>query len=127
MQNNPVILFDGVCKLCNGSVDFIVKRDRSGIFRFIALQSEEGEKYIKRFHIPDETDSVVLVYRNRVYTESEAIIEICRFLPSPWKWIAGIKILPEKWRNNIYRLIARNRYFIFGKNEKCRMNSFETP
>ena len=121
MNKNPIVLFDGVCNLCNGTVDFIFKRDRKKQFRFVALQSETGDKVREKYHIPVEIDSVILIYEGKVFYESDAALEIARLLPAPWKWAVIFKFRPVGWRNAVYRWIARNRYHWFGKREICRI------
>ena len=116
-----IILFDGVCNLCNGAVNFILKRDKRKQFQFVALQSEKGINLISKFKIVPETDSVILILNNQVYTESDAAIEIAKLLPVPWNWLSAIKIIPKKLRDGIYKWIAKNRYRWFGKRETCRM------
>jgi predicted DCC family thiol-disulfide oxidoreductase YuxK len=125
MNNNPLILFDGVCNLCNGTVDFIMKRDPKKKFRFVALQSEAGEVTRKKFSIPDEIDSVVLIYNEKVYYESDAALEIALLLPAPWKWSVVLNFVPVGWRNTVYKWIARNRYRWFGKKKECRIPALE--
>ena len=120
-SNKPIILFDGICNLCDSSVNFILKRDKKSLFRFVTLQSEEGEKIIATHKIPPESDSVILVQNNTVFIESDAAIEICRKLPTPWKWLSITKKLPKKWPDKLYRLIAKNRYKWFGKRDSCRV------
>lgn len=124
-SKNPIILFDGVCNLCNGGVDFLLRRDRKKQFRFIPLQSESGKLYIRKFQIPVNTDSVILIRFNQVYFESDAIIEIAGMLNYPWKLGVIAKIIPKKIRNSLYRIIARNRYRWFGKRSTCRIPSSE--
>jgi predicted DCC family thiol-disulfide oxidoreductase YuxK len=121
MTNNPLVLFDGVCNLCNGTVDFMLKRDPKKQFRFVALQSEAGEKIREKFRFPEEIDSVILIHKEEVFYESDAVLEIARLLPAPWKWAVVFKIVPVNWRNAVYRWIARNRYHWFGKKENCRI------
>jgi predicted DCC family thiol-disulfide oxidoreductase YuxK len=123
MENYPLILFDGVCNLCNGAVDFILRHDRKRRFRFVALQSEAGEKAIKNLGIPSETDSVILYREKQLFIESDAAIEIARLLPIPWKWAVILKIIPKKLRDRIYRRVAKNRYRWFGKKQACRLPS----
>jgi predicted DCC family thiol-disulfide oxidoreductase YuxK len=125
MTNNPLVLFDGVCNLCNGTVDFMLKRDREKQFSFVALQSEAGEKIKEKFRFPAETDSVILIHREQVFYESDAALEIARLLPAPWKWAVIFKVVPVGWRNAVYRWIASNRYRWFGKRKECRMPSAE--
>ncbi len=120
-KQNPVILFDGVCNLCNGTVDFLLKRDRRKQFRYAALQSESGKALIQKFHIPEQTDSVILINLNKVYFESDAAIEICNLLPYPWRLGIIFQIIPKIIRDKIYRWVAKNRYRWFGKRETCRI------
>lgn len=122
MENGkPILLFDGHCNLCNGTVDFILKRDKKKLFRFGALQSGSGGELVRRFQIPKETDSVILILNNEVFIESDAAIEIARLLPAPWKWFGIFKYIPKKLRDRIYRWIAKNRYRWFGKRTDCRV------
>lgn len=121
----PIILFDGVCNLCNKWVDFILKRDKKKIFRFVALQSETGRFLIKKFDVLTEIDSVILIFRNSVFIESDAAIEISKLLPFPFNCVVGFKIIPKNWRDNLYKWIARNRYRWFGKNDTCRIPTME--
>src|SRR6056297_3398769 len=121
MSLHPIILFDGVCNLCNGTVDFIIRRKRGGQFRFVALQSEAGEKLRQHFNIPPETDSVVLIFNGDVYFESDAVLKTAWLLSYPWRLAVGLRIIPERWRNKIYRWIASNRYKWFGKKDTCRI------
>ena len=117
----PVILFDGFCNLCSGTVDFLLKHDRKKQFSFISLQSVEGKLLILKYQIPADTDSVILIKSNRIYFESEAFVEIVATLNFPWKLISVIKFIPAQIRNSIYRWIAKNRYRWFGKRESCRI------
>ncbi len=116
-----VILFDGFCNLCSGSVDFIIQRDRIRTFRFVALQSEPGIFLRKKFALPEETDSVILWQNGRFYFYSEAALIIAKHMNYPWP-VAGIfKYVPLVVRDRIYKWIARNRYKWFGKRQVCRM------
>jgi predicted DCC family thiol-disulfide oxidoreductase YuxK len=126
MENQyPIILFDGFCNLCNGTVDFLLKRDHKKQFRFAPLQSETGKLLIQKFEIPSNTDSVILIKLNRIYFESDAAIEIAGILPFPWKLGVIFKIVPKKIRNGLYRWIAKNRYRWFGKRTTCRIPTSE--
>ena len=116
-----IILFDGICNLCNGAVNFILKRDKKKQFRFVALQSEKGIDLISKFKIAPETDSIILILNNQIYTESDAAIEIAKLLPAPWNWLSVFKIIPKKVRDGIYKWIAKNRYRWFGKRKTCRI------
>ncbi len=120
-MNYPLVLFDGICNLCNRAVDFILKRDPKKRFRFVAIQSEAGQFLMARFNIPAETNSVILIVGALVYTQSEAVLEIARLLPFPWRMAVVLKIIPENIRNKMYRWIAKNRYKWFGKKKTCRI------
>jgi predicted DCC family thiol-disulfide oxidoreductase YuxK len=120
-EQNPIILFDGVCNLCNGTVDFLLKHDSKKQFRFASIQSEAAQLLFRKFQIPAETDSVILIKSNKVYFESDATIEIAGMLSFPWKMVAVFRIIPKKMRDNIYRRIAKNRYRWFGKRDICRI------
>lgn len=121
MIPNPLILFDGVCNLCNSTVNFLIKKDKKRQFRFVALQTEAGQALLHKFPVPEKSDSVILITNGMVYTESEAALKIAGMLPFPWKLAGIIKILPISRRNGIYRLISRNRYKWFGKRNECRI------
>lgn len=116
-----IILFDGICNLCNFWVDFVIKRDKEKLFRFVSLQSNEGKKLVMNYKIAPKTDSVILIKNNVAFVESDAAIEIGKMLPIPWKWASVFRIIPQKIRDMIYRWIARNRYRWFGKRKTCRL------
>lgn len=121
---HPVILFDGVCNLCNGAVDFVIKRDSQGLFRFASLQSEAGQEVLSRHNIePSETDSVVLIENGRAFDRSTAALRISRHLGGMWPFLYGFIILPRPLRDAAYQAIAKRRYKWFGKKETCRIPS----
>jgi predicted DCC family thiol-disulfide oxidoreductase YuxK len=117
----PVILFDGVCNLCNGTVDFLMKRDHKKQFRFASLQSETGEFLRRKYWISKDLDSVILIKSDIVYFKSDAALEIAGMLPYPLKMAAFLKIIPKKLRDKMYDWIAKNRYRWFGQRETCRV------
>jgi predicted DCC family thiol-disulfide oxidoreductase YuxK len=118
--NHPVILFDGVCNLCNASVQFIIKRDKKQIFRFAALQSQFGQKVVDSFNLSEKKiDSVILLENNSVKIKSEAALRIAKQLGGIYSLLYVFIILPKFIRNSVYDLIARNRYSWFGKQESC--------
>ncbi|WP_312096453.1 thiol-disulfide oxidoreductase DCC family protein [Niallia sp.] len=119
-----IILFDGVCNLCNSSVQFIIKRDPKKQFFFASLQSEVGKSLLEKHHLSD-VDSVVLIKKNKRYIESDAALEICRYLSNGWKLLTILKIIPSFLRDPLYRYIARNRYKWFGKRESCMLPTEE--
>ncbi len=117
---HPIVLFDGVCNLCSGAVQFIIRRDPEGRFRFASLQSPLGEELLARFGIdPGLLDSVILVEGDRWSKESDAALRVARGLGGAWKALAVLRVIPRPIRDAVYRLIARNRYRWFGKKESC--------
>ena len=118
--NFPVLLFDGVCNLCNASVQWVLKRDKEGKFRFAALQSETGRMLLARFGLATEKfDTVVLVAGDRIFTRSDAALELLRRLGRPWAWAYILRVIPRAWRNWAYDWVARHRYQWFGREESC--------
>lgn len=114
------MLFDGVCNFCNASINFVIEHDSSGYFRFAPLQSEIGEKLTAKYGIDRiETDSVVLVENGKVYTHSDAALGIARHLNGVWSWAYALRVVPRPLRDLVYRLVARNRYRLFGRREAC--------
>ncbi|BAU27251.1 putative DCC family thiol-disulfide oxidoreductase YuxK [Aneurinibacillus soli] len=121
-EGHPVILFDGVCNLCEGSVRFIIQRDPDAVFRFAALQSKTGARLLQTHHLDAAMpDSVVVIERGKLYTHSTAALRICRHLSGLWPLLYGFTIVPRVLRDSVYRWVARNRYRWFGKKEACLM------
>ena len=119
-SEHPLVLFDGVCNFCEGSVRFIIDRDPKGLFRFASLQSEAAEEVLRRYgRDPEQMSSVILVADGHVQTRSGAALRIARRLRFPWPLLYGFIILPPPLRNLVYDYIARNRYKWFGKKEEC--------
>ena len=116
----PIVLFDGVCNLCNGSVQFLLKRDPEGRFRFASLQSDAGRRLMAEHGLAvDSLSSVLLIEGGRVWQESSAALRIARHLPGAWKLLRVFAAVPRPLRDAVYRWIARNRYRWFGKTETC--------
>ena len=116
----PVILFDGVCNLCNGFVQFVIARDREARFRFASLQSEAADRLLAgRLTIAAAPESVVLVEGNRLYTQSSAAIRIVRALGFPWSLTTILLAVPPFIRDIVYAIVARNRYRWFGQRDVC--------
>ena len=120
-SHRPIlILFDGVCNLCSGVVQFIVRRDSKGKFKFASLQSDAGRSILKQFNIdPDLLHSIVVVDDNAAYQRSDAAIYIANHLGGPWKMLNVFKILPKFLRDACYNAVAASRYRIFGKKDSC--------
>lgn len=120
--DNPIILFDGVCNLCNAFVDFIIIRDTKGAYRFASLQSSFGqEKIMKCSTAEADMDSVVLIEAEKCYTKSTAALRIARRLRFPWPLLCGFVIVPRILRDAIYDFVANNRYQWFGRRHTCRL------
>jgi len=121
-MNDSVILFDGVCNLCNSSVNFVIDHDPDSFFKFGTLQSEKAQKYLARYNLyNDEFKTVILIENGRVYTRSEAALRIAKQLRGPVKLAWIFIILPRFIRDPVYNWIARNRYKWFGKRQQCRV------
>lgn len=117
---DKIIFFDGVCNLCNGFVQFIIRNDKKKSFYFAALQSNYAQETLKSFTVnPQELKSVVFIKNNVVYTKSNAALEIGKQLGGLWLLIAGLYIFPLKFRNMVYDFIGKNRYKWFGKKNNC--------
>jgi predicted DCC family thiol-disulfide oxidoreductase YuxK len=121
---SAVILFDGVCNFCNGSVNFIIDRDSKGYFKFAPLQSEIGEKLLAENGVNKiETDSVVLIEDGRVYTYSTAALRVARKLDGAWSFLHNLIYVPRFIRDGAYKLFAKYRYKLFGKKDECMLPS----
>lgn len=117
----PIILFDGVCNLCNASVRFIVDRDPKGIFRFAPLQSETGKRLLAEYGEADDLSTLILIEDRKSYTQSSAALRIARRLSGAWPAFSALLIIPRPLRDVIYRFIAVRRYKWFGRTEECRI------
>jgi predicted DCC family thiol-disulfide oxidoreductase YuxK len=116
----PIVLYDGVCGLCDRSVQLILRNDRRGRFRFAALQSAAGRALLERFHLsPEALDSVVLVEGGRAWRKSRAALRIARRMDAPWPALWPLLIVPPPVADFFYDLLAKNRYRIFGKLDAC--------
>jgi predicted DCC family thiol-disulfide oxidoreductase YuxK len=117
-----IVIFDGVCNLCNGVVKWIIPRDPANHVRFAALQSAAGQRLLRQYQIdPTRTDSVIVIAGDAVFIESDAALRICHYLRWPWPLFRYLHIIPRRWRDAIYRWVARNRYHWFGKQDQCML------
>lgn len=127
MNENPIILFDGVCNFCNSAINFVLKQDKKGIFRFAPLQSEAGQRLLQEYNLStEEFDSFVLIDNGKVYKKSAASLRVMNKLPWYWKEAQVLRIIPTAFRDAIYDFIASNRYKWFGKKEQCMIPTPET-
>lgn len=123
---HPVILFDGVCNLCNSAVQFVIKRDKKNIFKFASLQSSFGQSVLKKYQLPATNfNSFVLLQNQKVYTRSTAALMVVKQLSGLWPLLYSFITVPSFIRNGIYNLVAKNRYKWFGKKETCWLPSPE--
>ena len=119
-ESHPVILFDGVCNLCSGSVQFVIKHEAKHHFRFASLQSNFGQKVLQKYKLPAaDFDSFILLENDQVYTRSSAALRVVKKLNGLWSALYGFVIIPLFIRNAVYNYIAKNRYKWFGKQETC--------
>lgn len=120
-KNKKLILFDGVCNLCNSSVQYVIKHDKKNIFMFAALQSEVGKQLIKQHHIDTKKTDSILLYtlEEGIIYKSTAALKIAYHLGVPNSLLSGFLIVPVFIRNWVYDYIAKNRYKWFGKKESC--------
>lgn len=121
-----VILFDGICNLCNGAVQFIIKRDKNNTFKFASLQSASAKELLANNTIdPTSLHSIIFLKGDSVFEKSDAVLEIVRLLPGAWRWLYFLKVIPAFLRDWIYTIVAKNRYRLFGKQEHCLLPSPE--
>ncbi|MCU1382246.1 MAG: thiol-disulfide oxidoreductase [Acidobacteria bacterium] len=117
---HQVILFDGVCNLCNGFVQFVIARDPDACFQFGALQSAGARAVLGRHDAPDPIpDTILLVADGTVYTGSSAVLRIARRLTFPWPLAFAFVVVPRPVRDWVYRIVARHRYRWFGRRDHC--------
>lgn len=120
-QDKKIILFDGICNLCESSVQFIIKRDKKDIFRFVAIQSELGQKIIKHIGIDtSKTDSIILYSPGKAYYyKAEAALLIAKELSGFYSLLGYLGFIPNGIKNTVYDYIAKNRYKWYGKKDAC--------
>ena len=117
---SAIILFDGVCNFCNGSVNFIIERDKKNYFKFAPLQSEIGQTFIEKFDL-SAIDSIILIENDEAFTHSTAALKIAKNLGGIWAWFYVFVIVPRFLRDFFYKLFAKYRYKLFGKQEACML------
>lgn len=116
----PVIFFDGVCNLCNASVQFVIERDKKNIFKFSALQGEYAKETLTRFNVDLENlNSTLLLEDGKLYTKSSSALRITKNLSGLWPLMYGFIVVPKFIRDWVYDIVAKNRYKWWGKQESC--------
>ncbi|MGG0414224.1 thiol-disulfide oxidoreductase DCC family protein [Peribacillus simplex] len=119
-DNHPIIMFDGICNLCNHWIHFVINRDPNGTFKFLSLQSELARSIIASHNLNNkQLDSIILINKEQIFTESTAILHILIKLTGPIKTLILLWIIPKLIRDKGYRFIAKNRYRWFGKKSSC--------
>lgn len=120
MTEHPIVLFDGFCNLCAGSVQFLLRHDRKGIFHFCSLQSKAAAQLLQMQDTdPRQLKTLVLLDGGRLYTQSTAVLHIARKLGGAWPLLYAGIIIPRFIRDSMYDWVAANRYRWFGKKESC--------
>ena len=119
-MDQPIVLFDGVCNLCNSAVQFIIRHDKKNIFMFTSLQSDAGQKLLAQYNLPlNELNSFILIENNKAYTRSSGALRVVKKLKGLWPLLYGLMIVPKFIRDGVYNWVGRNRYKWFGKQEAC--------
>ncbi len=122
MNQQPVILFDGVCNFCNSAVNFTIKRNRKGNIKFAALQSNAGQELLQQFKLPaTDMQSFIFIENGTLYKQSTAALKVCRHLRGLWPLCYGFIIVPKFIRDGLYNWIAKNRYKWFGVRQECML------
>ncbi|MUU77016.1 thiol-disulfide oxidoreductase DCC family protein [Winogradskyella endarachnes] len=127
-NNKQLILFDGVCNLCNSSVLYVIKRDSNNKFLFAPLESKIGTEIIKKFNIDTEKTDSILLYnaeKDKLTYKSTAALLIASHLGLPTNLLSVFLIVPAFFRNWVYNYIAKNRYKWYGKKESCMIPTAE--
>ena len=119
---NNIVIFDGVCNLCNWSVQFIIKRDPHGVFKFASAQSSIGEELLREHGIQSvEPESVILLKNSHIYEKSSAALLIAAEFNGLWKYLSVLRFMPRHVRDGVYDWFWHNRYRWFGKQDTCMM------
>lgn len=119
-EGTPVVVFDGTCVLCSGWTSCLLRRDRSGLFRFATTQSEAGRELLRVHGVsPDNPSTFLLLYAGGAYTASDAVIQMFELTGGAWRLVKLARVFPKRPRDALYDLVARNRYRWFGRRDTC--------
>ena len=122
MKEQKIILFDGVCNLCNASVNFLIKHDKRSTFSYLAMQSEQGKSLLLKLSLPiDRMDTIVYLSGSNVYIKSTAILKLFKELGGIWTIWYVFMIVPKPLRDCVYMFISKSRYSFFGKADTCAL------
>ncbi len=120
MNNQSIILFDGVCNFCNSAVNFVIKRDKNNLIQFSPLQTQIAHELLAKHKLPTEDlKSFIFIEDGKSYTQSTAALKVCRYLTGLWPLLYSFIIIPHFIRDGIYKWIAKNRYKWFGQKNEC--------
>ncbi len=120
LKNKTILLFDGYCNLCHSSVQFVLKHEKNNDLYFTSLQSPSGIEILNHYSInPKETDSLVLIEKNKAYIKSSAALRVSKYLKGLYPIAFGLLIIPSFIRNWVYDYVAKNRYKWYGKMDNC--------
>ena len=126
MDSRHIIIFDGICNLCNGAVNFIIKRDLNAVFAFTPIQSDLAGKLMKDHQmINAKFDTFLLIKNGKAHIRTDAALEVAKDLSGAWYLFNVFRIIPAPLRDIFYRLLARNRYRLFGKKDECMVPTKE--
>lgn len=130
-MESHLLFFDGTCGLCDGFVQFVLRRDAAGRFRYAPLQGDAAREALARLGVDAAALDTVYVLAGshspapRLLERSDAVLFVLAQLPAPWRWAGGLRLLPRPLRDAGYGLVARHRYRVFGRREACRVPSVE--
>jgi len=117
-----IIVFDGLCGLCNGAIHFIIANERASVFYFAPLQGEKARSLAREHNLEiDEAETIYLLANGRVYRRSDAVLEIARDLVQPWRALAWFRFAPRWLRDTVYRVIARHRHRLFRRRKALQV------
>ena len=120
LENQPyIVIFDGLCNLCNGAVQFIIRHDKKNRFVFASLQSEVAKKLLNEIQVPSSLETIVLIKGHKHFQKSDAVLEIAKKLFGLWLMVYGFKIIPRILRDALYNWVAKKRYTWFAKRDSC--------
>jgi predicted DCC family thiol-disulfide oxidoreductase YuxK len=124
LPGERLVLFDGVCKLCNGWAKFLIRHDQQQLFRLASVQSVEGQAILQYFGLPlDHFDTMAYIEDGQLLVRSTAVLRILAQLSRPWRWLAWLRLCPRPLRDWCYDRIALNRYRLFGRYDSCLIPS----
>ncbi|WEG10801.1 DCC1-like thiol-disulfide oxidoreductase family protein [Pullulanibacillus sp. KACC 23026] len=118
-RSRPILLFDGVCHLCQNSVRFVLKHDRTESIQFASLQSKIGQQLLKERGLSKKLNSLVFINGLDFSIKSEAVLKLLTFFGPGFRWFVIARLIPRFFRDKLYDLVARNRYKWFGQSESC--------